>query len=77
VNSVFIVPSAVDWLVNVVWSLWSWVMGRVAIATSLVMALWKLLENALAPVNNELVDAVAIKPPWAGNELIVHLRPKL
>jgi hypothetical protein len=67
----------VDWLVNVVWSLWSWVMGRVAIATSLVMALCKLLENALVPVNNELVDAVAIKPPWAANELIVHFRPKL
>jgi hypothetical protein len=52
-------------------------MGRVAMATSLVMALWKLLENALVPVNNELVDDVATKPPWTGNELIVHFRPKL
>jgi hypothetical protein len=63
VNSVFIVPSSVFWLVNEVWSLVSSVMGREAIATSLVMALCKLLENALVPVNKELVDAVATKPP--------------
>jgi hypothetical protein len=77
VNSVFIVPSSVDWLVNAVLSLVSAVMGREAIATSRVMALWKLLENALVPVNNELVDDVATKPPWTGNELIVHFRSKL
>jgi hypothetical protein len=71
------VPSSVDWPVNAVWSLVSSVIGREAIATSLVMALCKLVENALVPVNNELVDAVATKPPWAGNELIVHFRPKL
>jgi hypothetical protein len=83
----------VDWLVNVVWSLWSWVMGREATATALVISLCKLLENALLPVNSELlllellpllllddVNAlldVATKPPWAGNELIVPYRPKL
>jgi hypothetical protein len=65
-------------------------MGRVAMATSLVISLCKLLENALLPVNSELLlvellvldDAnalldVATKPPWAGNELIVPYRPKL
>jgi hypothetical protein len=52
-------------------------MGRVAIATSFVILLCKLVENALVPVNNELVDAVAIIPPWTENELFVHFRPKL
>jgi hypothetical protein len=67
-------------------------MGRVAMATSRVISLCKLLENALLPVNSELllaellllllddVNALldeATKPPWAGNELIVPCRPKL